>query len=244
MAYDIIGSREKAVVILDKKTNVLPEEIFRRHKNVKSILLKLSPRKGSSRTYRLKLIAGEKDTEVIHKEHGFKFLLDPRKVYFSPREATERLRAYELVKPREVVMVFFAGIGPLAIYVAKKAKQVIGIEKNPFAVKYFKENLKLNNIKNVKVVYGDVKEKAKLFKHSCSRVFMPLPEKAMKYLKYAYLCLKSKGYIHVYFFAHEDELEKIKKRLEKRKNTKIVNIIKVSPYATKTWKYRADLYIA
>lgn len=242
MAYDIIGSKEKSIVILDKKAKVLPEEILRRHKNVTAILMKVSPRKNKYRTYKLKLLVGDSNTEVVHKEHGFKFVLDPKKVYFSPREATERKRVSKIVRNNDIIMVFFAGIGPLAIYLARQSKKVIGIEKNPFAIKYFKENVKLNKINNIEIVYGDVKEKAKKYKNLCNHVFMPLPEEALKYLRYAISCIKIKGIVHVYFFSKEDVIEKMKKKM-KLPCIKSISIHRVLPYAPKIWKYRADLYV-
>ena len=42
------------------------------------------------RSYRL--LAGEENTEVLHKEHGYMLRLDPKKTYFSVREGTERQR--------------------------------------------------------------------------------------------------------------------------------------------------------
>ena len=51
ISFDIIGSREKAVAIVEipeelkSKENQIAEQILKEHKNVKSVLKKLSERK-------------------------------------------------------------------------------------------------------------------------------------------------------------------------------------------------------
>jgi len=68
--FDIVGNRNKAVAIIegDKKQAV---EILEKYKNVKSVLKKISGREGIYRIYRMRLLAGEKNTEVVHKEYGY-----------------------------------------------------------------------------------------------------------------------------------------------------------------------------
>jgi len=131
--YDIIGSREKAVAIVEiqselkKNQKKIAESILKRHKNVKSVLMKTSERKGIFRLRKFKLLMGERDTEVIHVESGCRFKLNPRKVYFSVREGTERLRISKMVKPEENILVMFGGVGPYPIIVFKSWLGVRGI---------------------------------------------------------------------------------------------------------------------
>lgn len=249
-SFDVIGNKDNAVAIIEipeelkKKQKIIAEALMKQHKNVVSVLEKASPRKGIYRTRKLKLIAGKRNTEVIHAESGCRFLLDPKKVYFSPREGTERLRISEKVKPDETVMVFFAGAGPFAMVIAKKSKpsRVIGIEINPDAVKYFQRNIKLNKVNNVQAVLGDVKEKAKEFYGTCDRVIMPLPETAIDYIEEAVKCIKSKGTVHLYFFSEDNKLNEWKGKVkEKIPGAKIEEIQKVLPYSPKMWKYRMDI---
>mgnify|MGYP001567238654 CR=1 FL=1 len=71
-SFDIIGSKEKAIAIIElddkikKKAKTIANAIMRKHKNVKSVLLKASPRSGVFRTRDYKIIAGIKNTEVTH----------------------------------------------------------------------------------------------------------------------------------------------------------------------------------
>src|SRR3989344_2273513 len=60
----------------------------------------------------------------------------------------ERQRIAKQVKPNEIIIDMFAGIGYFSLGL-KKAKKVYAIEKNPLAYKYLKENILLNKAKNI-----------------------------------------------------------------------------------------------
>ena len=251
-AFEIIGSREKAVAIAEfhagrKRAAQL---IMQQHRNVKSVLEKASPRLGVHRVRRYKWVAGSRNTEVVHKESGCLFAIDPRKVYFSPRESTERLRIAQMVKNNEDVMVFFAGAGPFAIVIAKKSepRSVAGIEINPDAVEYFKKNVILNKLNNVAAIHGSVKREAKKFYGKCDRILMPLPEKAVDYAEDAMKCAKKGGTVHLYCFSEEGEINKAKARIRKQarllnKKIRFCGVQRVLPYGPRIWKYRIDFAV-
>jgi tRNA (guanine37-N1)-methyltransferase len=254
-SFDIVG--HIAIVEMPKKLKrkkkLIAKIIMSLNKNVKTVLEKVGEREDIFRTRKLKFVAGEKNFETYHKEYGCIFKLDPTKVYFSPRELTERQRIASQIKENETVMVMFAGVAPYAIQIAKKqpkVKEVIAIEINPIAVKYARENVILNKVQDkVKVIEGDVKEKSKEFYGKCDRVVMPLPLKGEDFLDIAINCLKEEGYIHFYNLGCEPNIfenaEKIVK--ERLKNTKVeYNIIskqKVLPYAPRKWKVCLDIYV-
>lgn len=253
-AFDIIGSKEKSIAIIEipkklrKHRRLVAEAIIKKHKNVKSVLEKGSPRSGVFRIRKYRLLAGEKNTKVIHVESGCRFIIDPRKAYFSPREGTERLRIAEKVKVHETVMIFFAGAGPLAVVIGKKARpeKIIGIEINPAAVRFFKENIMLNKLKNVHEILGDVRDKANEFYGNCDRVIMPLPETAIEYLENALNCLKPKGICHLYCFCEEKNMKEFEKKIYEiasnlGKTIEIVDRAKVLPYGPRIWKMRFDI---
>lgn len=249
-SYDIIGSREKAVAVIEDSAGVkaAAEALMKRHKNVASVLVKASPRAGAYRTRAYRLVAGSSDTEVLHKEHGFRFLLDPQRAYFSPREGTERKKIADTVGKKETVMVFFAGIGPYAVQLAKRCSRVIAIELNPVAVSYLKKNAALNKAQNITAVEGDVAHAAQAFYGACDRVVMPLPESALKYLGEAVQCIGPAGIIHLYCIADKSSLGAlemdIKKRIEKGgRSVKSIVAQQVLPYSPRTWKYRIDIEI-
>jgi len=125
-SFDILGSKEKAVAIIEipdelkKKEKMIAKTLMKVHKNVKSVLKKESPRTGVYRLRKYKLLAGDKDVEIIHKENGCRFILNPKKTYFSVREGNERLIIAEKVKKGEKILVMFAGIAPYSVVIAKK----------------------------------------------------------------------------------------------------------------------------
>lgn len=256
-SFEIIGGKEKAVCIIElpvqlkKKAGVVADAVMKKHRNVKTVLLKESPRTGTYRTRKYRVVKGVKNTEVVHIENGCRMLVDPQTSYFSPRESTERQRIVDKVGDGEAVMVFFAGVGPFAIEIAKKKKvhKVVGIEINPAAIEYFIKNVKLNKLNNVDVVLGDVAEKSKEFIGQFDRVLMPLPETASEYIRDAINCLRPGGVCHFYFFENQDKVNNWKKRVRdiarnmKRKIT-IIETRKVLPYGPGIWKYRMDFRVS
>ena len=254
-SYDIVGSREKAVAIVEipdelkKQEKEIANSIMKRHKNVKSVLKKVSERIGKYRTRKYRLLAGERNTEVIHVEYGCKFKLDPRKVYFSPREGTERFRISRKVKPGERILIMFAGIGPYPIIIAKKQPKVkiVAIEINPKAYEYMKKNISMNKLGDKIIpILGDVKKQCKKFYGEFDRVIMPLPHEGFKYLPIAYKCLKlRRGIIHLYLIEKEENISKVKTIIDdlkkKVKRNVKYKIRKVLPYAPRTNKYCVDI---
>ncbi len=250
-SFDLVGSKEKAVAIieipkeLEAKERIIALALMKKHKNVKSVLKKASPIRGTYRTREYYLIAGNKNTEVAHVESGCKFLIDPQLAYFSPRESTERMRIAEKIKDGETVMVFFAGVGPFAIIIEKKARpeKVIAVEINPLAVNYFWKNIKLNKCNLIETVLGDVAGNVGTYYGKCDRILMPLPEKSIEYLKEAVSCLKPGGICHVYCFSESGEEKKDKITQVARSMKKKIKFLgdqKVLPYGPRIWKMRID----
>ncbi|MCK4496881.1 MAG: class I SAM-dependent methyltransferase family protein [Candidatus Aenigmarchaeota archaeon] len=251
-AFDIIG--DVAIVEIEGGENEkgIAKLIVKNHPHIKTVLRKMGGREGKYRVRKFKKILG-KETETEHKEHGCRFRMDVAKVYFSPREATERQRIAEQVKRGESVMVMFAGIGSFPVIVAKKnpkVGQIYGIEINPHAFKYMVENVRINKVGHkVMPVLGDVKKVAKDYSGLCDRVVMPLPKEGYRYLPEAFQCLKKKGTIHFYYYEHERDLftkalETVRKTSEKmNKRVKIINKRKVLPYGPRVWKICIDFEV-
>jgi len=254
-SFDIIGHIAIVEIPgrLKRKKKLIAKVIMDLNKHIKTVLEKASERKGIYRIRKYRFIAGERKFETIHKEYGCLFKLDPTKVYFSPRELTERQRIASQVKENETVMVMFAGVAPYAIQIAKKqpkVKEVTAIEINPVAVKYARENVVLNKVDDkVKIIEGDVREKCKEFYGKCDRIVMPLPKGAEDFLDIAVKCLKRKGYIHFYNWGNEPNIfenaEKIIKGELSKMNVKykIINERKVLPYAPRKWKVCIDIFV-
>jgi tRNA wybutosine-synthesizing protein 2 len=84
--------------------------------------------------------------EVLHREQGFSYVLDPSKVMFSQGNRPEKVRMAGLVKPGEAVADMFAGIGYFSIPMAHAGALVHAMELNPVAYGYLEINTRLNHL--------------------------------------------------------------------------------------------------
>ena len=93
---------------------------------------------------------------------GLQFAISPRSFYQVNRTQTEVLykKALELAKltGRETVIDAYCGIGTIGLCAAPLAKQVIGVERNPAAVKDAAANARRNKIANARFVCADATE--------------------------------------------------------------------------------------
>lgn len=106
-----------------------------------------------------------KDTKTEITEYGIKYRLDLSKVMWSPGntgwrsilEGPEKVGNFYNFDNPKIIIDYFAGIGYFTIQLAKSYPdaQVISIDKNPESIKFLKENLKINDVTNVKVVNDD-----------------------------------------------------------------------------------------
>jgi len=160
------------------------------------------------RTRNVKIVAGDKTTETVHREYGMTFRMDVAKVFFSPRLATEREIVARQVEAGEVVIDMFAGIGPFSVLIAKtrSPKVVYAIDLNPEALRFMKENIALNKAVAVTPILGDAREEiAKLEK--ADRIIMNLPHDANGFVADALRALKPGGTIHYYEIIEETALQ-------------------------------------
>jgi tRNA (guanine37-N1)-methyltransferase len=223
--------------------------LMRVQKSVASVLSKESGRVGEFRTREMRLIAGDPDTEVLHRESGCAFRLDPRTVYFSPRESQERGRIAEATSDGEEVLVMFSGVGPLPIRITKLLPGVraTAIELNLYAHNYCVENIHLNKVGDrVEARHGDVREVAASLDKKYDRVLMPLPKGAYKFLDVAVPLLKEGGVLHFYHWAPSEDMygeaEGLVKAAFKREGREaaVTDRVRVSQYSPRYWKVRID----
>ncbi|NIM47457.1 MAG: methyltransferase [Candidatus Aenigmarchaeota archaeon] len=250
IAYDTIGNKERAVALIGvnaKNPKKTAKEIMKRHKNVKSVLQKLAERKDTFRLYPCKLLVGEKNTEVIHKEHNYLIKVDPQKVYFSPREGTERQRIANMVKSGERILVMFSGAAPYAIAIGKKHPdcKITCIEINVKGIEYSEKNVRLNKLHNIKNICADVRDIRNIGKFD--RIIMPLVERAIEYLDVAFLHSKKGTIIHLYGLSKND-FKELEEKVKKKAGIfnikyKIIKRQKVLPYAPRIMKVRLDIKI-
>ena len=236
-----------------KKT--IGEALLKAHKQTCTVLAKSGAVEGVYRLRDFEVIAGVKKTVTVYREYGCVYHVDVAKAYFSPRLSSEHNRVVSQVKEGETVVDLFAGVGPFAIPIAKKHKnvRVYAIDVNPDAVALLKRNIAVNRAeKQVLPIIGDARQvvREQLF-GKADHVIMNLPETALEFVDVACEALKPEGgIIHYYGFAKvSDPLETAKVRLTEavnQNNRKIKNIIlaktvrEVAPY---TWQVVVDAQI-
>jgi tRNA (guanine37-N1)-methyltransferase len=149
---------------------------------------------------------GRPPTELVHREYGFEYLLDLSTVYFSPRLATERHRVTEQTTPGERAVDMFAGVGPFVIPMAARGATVVGVDLNPEAIEYLRENARRNGVEDrVTAVRGDVREVAADHADEADRIVMNLPHSADEFLDSAVTLAGDDAVLHYYDIQHEDD---------------------------------------
>ncbi|WP_186754677.1 23S rRNA (uracil(1939)-C(5))-methyltransferase RlmD [Echinicola salinicaeni] len=99
---------------------------------------------------------------IIEKMEGLEFRIGPKSFYQTNSEQAYELykvtREFADLKGDEVVYDLYTGTGTIANFVAKKAKQVIGIEYVDAAIEDAKLNAKVNKLDNTLFYAGDMKD--------------------------------------------------------------------------------------
>ncbi len=219
-SFDIIGE----IIVLFIPENLLEQKneigtfLMNLYPHVKAVYREVTKASDDYRIQTKELIPGE-GSETIHTENELRLKLDITKVFFSPRQITEREQIPKQIKKGDKICVFFSGIGPIPIYLAKfsEAAKIIGLELNENAHQYALENLKLNNIENVELINGDVRE---IIPKLCRKelfdlVIMPSPKDSESFLEVAKMALKPKGRLICY--------ETISEKLLDKKTTEIID---------------------
>jgi tRNA (guanine37-N1)-methyltransferase len=246
-SFDIIGD----IVILEipdeyEEYKFIIGEAALKFTKRRSVYRKTSEIKGIIRTRELEHLAGDDVSETVHKEFGSRLLLDVKKVYFSPRLATERRRISNQIKDNEIVIDMFAGIGPFSISIAREHNvKIYSIDINPDAFKYLKENIDLNKLKGTIIpLFGDVGEVLVNLNLKSDRIIMNLPGTAWNFLDTAIKSLKPGGTLHYYEFASEYQkpIERIIETAYPR-NVEILNKRKVKSKSPGIWHMGIDARI-
>ena len=252
-SYDIVGDILIFIDFpeeLEKKEKKIAKVFLDYFKNINVVLKKTGQYSGKFRTPKMKVLAGEKRKETIHKENNVRIKLDVEKVYFSPRTSNERLRLSKQIKKNESILVMFSGSAVLPIVLSKNtdAKEIYAVEINPIAHKYAEENIGLNKISNITLYNGDVDEILPTIKKKFDRVAMPLPKGGEDYLELAISKIKKNGIIHFYDFLNEKDFplakEKVKKACDNIKaKFKIIDLVKCGQYAPYTYRVCVDFKV-
>jgi len=217
-SYDVVGD----IAILELPAELeghralIGEAAIAVHGGVRLVLNKTSDISGKFRVGGYEAIAGHGPTETIHREHGCSYILDPTKVFFTPRLSTERATVASQVREDEVVGDLFAGVGPFSILIAKRVAgvKVYSVDVNPLAFRYLEENIRLNKVVGkVFAMLGDAAEVTRgTLRGICNRTIMNLPAGAEMFLEAASNALLPEGgVVHLHIFV--DGLENVRIRV-------------------------------
>jgi tRNA (guanine37-N1)-methyltransferase len=231
------------------------EALLKAHKQTSTVLAKSGAVEGVYRIRNFEVIAGAEKTVAVYREYDCVYHVDVAKAYFSPRLSSEHNRVASQVKDGEKVVDLFAGVGPFAIQIAKRHKnvRVYAVDVNPDAVSLLKRNVAVNRAeKQVVPVLGDARQVVReQLSGKADRVIMNLPEIALEFVDVACEALKAEGGImHYYGFVKvSDPLEAAIVRLTEavnRNNRKVKKILLAKPVrevAPYTWQVVVDAEI-
>jgi len=117
--------------------------------------------KGNDTIYDQEVICYKGRDHIFEEMEGLKFKINAKSFYQTNSEQAYILykitRDFAGLTGNELVYDLYTGTGTIAQFVAKKAKNVIGVEAVPDAITAAKENAQLNNIDNVEFLVGDMK---------------------------------------------------------------------------------------
>ena len=187
--------------------NDIGKAIMNATANVRTVMMD-SGVKGELRVRDLEQIAGSGPSRTVHTEYGVRMAVDPGKVYFNPRLATERRRVASMVKGGEVVIDMFAGVGPFPLIICKHAspEMVYSIDLNPDATEFTEQNIKMNRMTNITALNGDAEVVMKDLPEA-DRIIMNLPQSASDFLHLALENIKVGGMIHLHKILERSELD-------------------------------------
>jgi len=216
LGFDPSYERLGDVAILDEddpeRAREIADAVLDSDLPVRAVIDRASKVKGDLRVRDWTVVASEGNerdrpvTETVHREYGFEYLLDLSRVYFSPRLATERHRVTEQVSAGEQAVDMFAGVGPFAIPMAARGATVVGVDLNPAAVEYLRENARRNGVEErVTAVEGDVRDVAADYADWADRIVMNLPHSADDFLDAAVTLAGDDCVLHYYDIQHEDD---------------------------------------
>ncbi len=143
--------------ILPSKNNFV-KALLKLHPEITTIVLNVNDKDTS-------MVLGEKETVLYGKGYiedilaGKRFRISSRSFYQVNPVQTEKLYgkavAYAALTGRETVLDAYCGTGTIGLIASDKAKEVIGVESNPAAVRDAIINAKQNGITNITFYQND-----------------------------------------------------------------------------------------
>ena len=200
-SWDIIG--KIALVQFSEKCTIEKEigECLIELHGIKTVLSRVGI-EGPQREPTVKCVAGVEETRTTHTEWGAKYSLDLSEVMFSPGNRGERKRMGRMADRRECVLDMFAGIGYFSIPMSISGAEVTAVEKNAVAMRYLRENIRLNHIGgNLHPIRKDCRKFVKEWTGKEGKLFDRIVMghyDSIEFLKEACSVVKAGGMIHLH----------------------------------------------
>lgn len=163
--------------------------------SARTVVNKINTIDTSFRYFAMEILAGERNTITIAKEHGCIYQFDFAQVYWNPRLSTEHARMITFMTQGDVLYDIFAGVGPFAIPAARKKIHVFANDLNPESYKWLKKNAAINKLKDNfkafnmdgryflrKVVRDDILARRIQDLSGSEHIIMNLPASAIEFL--------------------------------------------------------------
>ena len=135
--------------------------ILEQFPQITTLLYAINP-KGNDSVYDLDIKTYFGEGFIFEEMDGLKFKIGPKSFFQTNYKQALNLYRKTLefadINENQVVYDLYTGTGTIAQYIARHAKQVIGIEAVPEAIDAAKENAKLNGLTNCIFYCGDMKE--------------------------------------------------------------------------------------
>lgn len=131
---------------------------------IKGVLVNLNPEKTNKITGdKTILIKGE--NFIIEKLGKFQYKTGANSFFQINPKCAELLfqAAGDLIKNKGTLLDLYGGVGTIGIFLSEKATKITLVEENKEAVKFAKENFKLNNVLKYEVFENSAKDKMKEF---------------------------------------------------------------------------------
>jgi len=151
--YDETGGEKEALDLLQHVADTFPQI---------TSLLYLDNQKCNDTIGDQEIIVFKGTDHIFELMEDLKFKVGPKSFYQTNTEQAYHLysvaREFAGLTGNEMVYDLYTGTGTIANFVAKKAKQVIGIEYVPEAIEDAKINSEINGINNTLFYAGDMKD--------------------------------------------------------------------------------------
>lgn len=190
--------------------------------SARTVVNKINAIDTSFRYFAMEILAGERNTITVTKEHGCTYQFDFAQVYWNSRLSTEHARMITFMTQNDVLYDVFAGVGPFAIPASRKKIQVFANDLNPESYKWLKKNAAINKLKDnfkafnmdgrdflSKIVKNDILARRAQDLSGSEHIIMNLPASAVEFLdilpdcftqeELKKVCLKSLIF-HIYCF--------------------------------------------